>query len=223
VASCPLIAFILLWKNIKKDKKGDNKVKQYLLILYQGLKPTKFYWEFVNTLRKVLLLFILMLSDILKVMFSVLILYSTIRLQLYLKPYQNDEYNKIEILSLISGLVIVLSTLLFTSDESVQFINLCILILIILINTKFILEWLYQVLLSSNSKLKFIQIVSQLEIFLTFYSQGCCSNSSYAKNTITFLNSTTVSFLLNSGQDDDKKNHIIKTKLEEFATLEDKK
>ena len=36
VISMPLIALILLFKNYKKDY--NNKVKQYFLILYQGLK-----------------------------------------------------------------------------------------------------------------------------------------------------------------------------------------
>jgi len=54
VISLPVIALILLKKNIHKE--GDNKVQQYFLILYQGLKIKHFYWEFVNSLRKVLIL-----------------------------------------------------------------------------------------------------------------------------------------------------------------------
>jgi hypothetical protein len=103
VAACPLVALLLLVKKIKK--KDGNKAKQYLLILYQGLKQDKFYWEFVNTLRKVLLLLILMLSDTLKVLFSATLLYLTIRLQLHLKPYKDEGNNKIKICALNSGLV----------------------------------------------------------------------------------------------------------------------
>ena len=50
----PIFALILLARNIKKGE--HNKVKQYMLILYQGLKHEKYYWEFVNSLRKVLIL-----------------------------------------------------------------------------------------------------------------------------------------------------------------------
>ena len=51
VISMPLIALYLLYKNHNKNE--DNKVKQYFLILYQGLKPRAYYWEFVNIFRKV--------------------------------------------------------------------------------------------------------------------------------------------------------------------------
>ena len=56
VISMPLTALILLYKNHKAT--DDNKVKQYFLILYQGLRPEAFNWEFVNTVRKSLLLMI---------------------------------------------------------------------------------------------------------------------------------------------------------------------
>ena len=138
-----MIALFLLFMNREND---SSKAKQYLLILYQGLKKDKFYWEFVNTLRKVILLFVLMLSDTLKVLFSATLLYLTIRLQFYLKPYKEEYNNKLEILALTAGLVTLLSTVIFISDESVGFINLCLLIFIILINAKFLLEWVYRLL-----------------------------------------------------------------------------
>ena len=50
VVSMPLIALYLLYKNHNKNE--DNKVKQYFLILYQGLKPRAYYWEFVNIFLK---------------------------------------------------------------------------------------------------------------------------------------------------------------------------
>jgi uncharacterized membrane protein len=145
VTVCPVVALILLFRNIKKVH--DNKVKQYLLILYQGLKRDKFYWEFVNTLRKIFLLFVLMLSDTLKILLSSSLLYLTIRLQIYLKPYKDEENNKIEILALTAGLTTLLSSIIFISEDSVSFINFGILIMIIIVNMKFILEWTYQILL----------------------------------------------------------------------------
>jgi hypothetical protein len=158
VAACPLVALLLLVKNIKKE--DGNKAKQYLLILYQGLKRDKFYWEFVNTLRKVFLLLILMLSDTLKVLFSATLLYLTIRLQLHLKPYKEEGNNKIEILALTAGLVTLLSSIVFISEKSVGFIDICLLIFIILINLKFILEWLYRLFQCVSKKSKLFQTVS---------------------------------------------------------------
>lgn len=54
VISMPAIALIFLFKNKKEAK--SNKKRQYFLILYQGLTPQCFYWEFVNILRKALIL-----------------------------------------------------------------------------------------------------------------------------------------------------------------------
>lgn len=54
VIGMPLIALIVLIKNRKHL--DDPRIKKYLLILYQGLRPNAFYWEFVNTARKVIML-----------------------------------------------------------------------------------------------------------------------------------------------------------------------
>lgn len=54
VIGMPLLALVILIKN-RKDL-DDQRIKKYLLILYQGLKPDAFYWEFVNAARKVVML-----------------------------------------------------------------------------------------------------------------------------------------------------------------------
>jgi len=60
----PGFALYLLFKNIKKEE--NNAVKSYFLILYQGLNPERFYWEFVNTLRKVMILITFLVDDTFK-------------------------------------------------------------------------------------------------------------------------------------------------------------
>lgn len=85
-------------------------------------------------------------SDSMKIVLSMTILVITIRIQLYLKPYRKEENNKVEILAVTAGLVTLMSSLLFISDEPVVFINICMVIFIIFINTLFILEWFYEVL-----------------------------------------------------------------------------
>jgi len=54
VVGCPLLAFYILFRNRKYLE--EEHVKSYMLVLYQGLKPEVFYWEFVNTIRKALIL-----------------------------------------------------------------------------------------------------------------------------------------------------------------------
>ena len=50
VIGCPALAFTILYK--KKDELDNPEVLKYLLLLYQGLKHDKYYWELVNTFRK---------------------------------------------------------------------------------------------------------------------------------------------------------------------------
>ena len=53
VFGCPIIALVILIKN----RKGLYKIniQRYFIVLYQGLKDNRFYWEFVNTFRKVMI------------------------------------------------------------------------------------------------------------------------------------------------------------------------
>ena len=155
----PLIAFVLLYKNIKKQE--DNKVKAYLLILYQGLKEKTFYWEFFNTVRKVALLFVLLLSDSMKILFSLTLLLISARIQIYLQPYKDPENNKIELLAIVSGLVTLMSALIFVQEESVSILNIIVLIMVIILNVKFILEWIYKMLQTKADKSRFMKAVSQ--------------------------------------------------------------
>ena len=54
VIGMPIIALITL---IAYRKKLETVfIKKYLLLLYQGLRPNAFYWEFVNTFRKFIVL-----------------------------------------------------------------------------------------------------------------------------------------------------------------------
>jgi predicted outer membrane repeat protein len=187
VVTWPLLAFFLLYRSLKKHQ--NSLASQYLLILYQGLKRDKFYWEFVNTLRKVLLLLILLIPDLMKVMISAVILYITIRIQLYLKPYKKEENNMIEILALTAGQVTLLSSVVFNSDESVGFINLFILIFIVSINVKFLLEWFYLIFLCASDRFTLFQIVSKLHLYnLTQFRWQCFSSSFWEKDQNPYWN-----------------------------------
>jgi hypothetical protein len=54
VVGCPVFSLIFITRH--RHSLEDWKIKKYFLILYQGLKPKAFYWEFFNTFRKVLIL-----------------------------------------------------------------------------------------------------------------------------------------------------------------------
>jgi hypothetical protein len=139
VIGAPAIALYLLYKNIKKG--AQNKINQYLLILYQGLKKDKFYWEFVNTLRKIVLLFILVFSDSVKIFISSVMLYGTARLQMSLQPYKERDNNSIEILAILSCLSFLLSSLVYLEADSNDFLNSISTAFVIVINFMFLFKW----------------------------------------------------------------------------------
>lgn len=54
VIGMPLLALVIIIRNRKNLE--DWKIKKYFLVLYQGLRKETFYWEFVNTFRKFIIL-----------------------------------------------------------------------------------------------------------------------------------------------------------------------
>ena len=145
VITIPILGLILLAKNIKKD---NNKVKEYMMILYQGYKPDRYYWEFVNTLRKVLILISFTIFSMLpftyRIMVALIILIITFRIQIYLKPYKKDANNNIEILAILSGvLTLSLGLLYATGDNQQAILNSILLTFVIIFNCIFIMRWSY--------------------------------------------------------------------------------
>lgn len=51
VIGMPVFALIMLIK--RRHHLEEIGTKKYLLLLYQGLRPQVFYWEFVNIIRKI--------------------------------------------------------------------------------------------------------------------------------------------------------------------------
>lgn len=99
--------FIFLVKNRKKL--DSPKVQSYFLILYQGLRPQAYYWEFVNTIRKIFMVAINVFMSTLPITYAaltaVLVLVSIIRVQVSLQPYKSSINNELEIEASIAGTV----------------------------------------------------------------------------------------------------------------------
>ena len=142
----PIVALILLIKNFKKQ--DDNKVKQYFLILYEGLRPEVYYWEFVNSFRKISIMLILTIftsySVYYQVLISVILLVITIRVQVLLKPYANQENNDIEVLSVSVGCFTLLSAIIFSyNGHNLEWFNSMLFLSIVVINIIFLSKWSY--------------------------------------------------------------------------------
>lgn len=67
VIAIPLIGLVTLYR----ARRTKNSIMLgYFLILYQGLKDSIFYWEFVNSLRKVFIVISFLFSSSYKIGFS---------------------------------------------------------------------------------------------------------------------------------------------------------
>jgi hypothetical protein len=145
VIGAPMVAFLLLLKYIKKGR--DNKITQYFLMFTQGYKHSIFYWEFINILRKMILLFMLLVNDIFKILTSAIVLMLTARIQVAFMPYKNNENNRLELFAVAACIITVISYLIYFEKKSVDFLNVLITIFLILMNIVFLLEWFYHLIL----------------------------------------------------------------------------
>lgn len=159
VVSCPAIALILIYKS--KDN-PNSKIKLYFLTIYQGLRPSVIYWEFINTLRKILILMSLLLPRTSSISMSLLILVSSARLQNALSPYKNPHFSELEFMAIMSGSLTITAALVYLEEESVGWLNAYIFIMVLMINSKFLLEWLYSVLQLYQSKNYALSFVSTI-------------------------------------------------------------
>ena len=155
VIGAPVLALLILFRHRKHLEQGY--IKDYMLILYQGLKPNAFYWEFVNTLRKGLILwwsvFLSTESPIYQTLCSVIILIIIMRLQQFIKPYKNSINNDMEQNAVNAGIVTLFCGIVFSQTQAnYDIFNTIALSFLIIVNSIFIIEWVFFLLLSLNFK-----------------------------------------------------------------------
>ena len=99
-------------------------------MLYQGLKIDRFYWELINTARKVILLclptFMFTVSLNYKILSATTIMLIILRVQHDLEPYKDDTNNKLEFYEIITGASTIYATLIFQDGEKNSKIELMI-------------------------------------------------------------------------------------------------
>ena len=153
-----------------------------MLILYQGLKQKRYYWEFVNTLRKVLILMsfslLITLAPFYRLIVAVIILWITFRIEIHLSPYKDDQNTNIEILAILSGTLTLFSGLVFTSEvQQNTLINANILVFVMMFNIVFIAKWSYLFILHMSDRYWIFQQILLLIRILT------CKNKSQTGNS----------------------------------------
>jgi len=142
----PVTVFIILF--IIRNKLNQPKVLSYFILLYQGLRQERYYWELVNTFRKFLLLslhvFIPDTDKVLKSMFGSFILFSTSLLQGRLKPFKIEAVSDLEHKEMIASILTLYGGIVFVQDsDGLQVLSLIIFIMISILNIRFWVMWIF--------------------------------------------------------------------------------
>jgi hypothetical protein len=88
------------------------------------------------------------------------------RLQIYLKPFKNEENNTTELLALTAGMITISTGLVYNQDESVGLLNFFLFLCVVAVNIYFLLQWFY--MLTKHYKQKYKCIKKVLNCALTF-------------------------------------------------------
>ncbi|CAI2365113.1 unnamed protein product [Moneuplotes crassus] len=153
VITFPVCINIILYKH--RANLHEHFVYKYFLIVYQGLKPSSFYWEGVNSLRKTMVValsvFLSTYDPHYKVLFSIVWLFAILKIQQAMKPYKNNENNKIDELAIVAGIITIYYGIVFIQEQTrtpaLRFLSLCV---ILIGNAAFLLQWTYLVCKDRN-------------------------------------------------------------------------
>ena len=154
---------------IKKRKYLDDpQVKRYFIVLFQGYKDSRFFWEFVNVFRKVTLLsinvFFTQYNPVYKGGIAVVIIIAIFRIQLKLNPYVYKWNNELELISSIATGLAIFGGIVFSSGGTVPIIDLLIFFLIIIANFRFFIFWTYLMAKSMEDQ---FPIIHKLSVILS--------------------------------------------------------
>jgi hypothetical protein len=140
---------VILWILIKnRQRLKSNKIKIYFQLLYQGYREKIFFWEFVNTLKKFLLVsisvFLARYNPTYRGLSAVIVLVAIWRFQVWLKPYVLKVNNEVENYSMVAIGFTIFGGLIFIDNEN-EFVILEIItfILIIVVNFVYLMFWWY--------------------------------------------------------------------------------
>ncbi|CDW84170.1 UNKNOWN [Stylonychia lemnae] len=155
--------FLLHYIHSKRKELKAPLYSYKFKMIKQGLRNRYYYWEFVNILRKTILVvanvFMQSYRNIFKSLFNILILSFFLQLHLRLKPYKNPLINALEYREYLCSLVIFFGSLFFVNQEISSETQLLVFIIIVAYNLNFIILWIYTLMeISQIKKLRFVKI-----------------------------------------------------------------
>lgn len=141
----PTIALLLVVTNSRELKFIAVKAKYGFL--YNGYRMERYYWEFVIIYRKVLIIFISVFVSTVSVEVQALSVMLVIIVAFYLQhanqPYDVQELNDLELLSIFTSGITIYSGLYFLTNDLNNTAGMVFFALIVISNTIFLTYWAF--------------------------------------------------------------------------------
>lgn len=145
VIGLPVVGFLII-KNYKNSLDSDDVIFKFR-ILYQGYKKEAYYWEFVNTFRKVVIVminvFLAIYPPVYKTFVATLILTAVLRYQESVKPYKIKIMNDVEFRESTSSIITLFGGIIFIVEDLAIFPKVLLCIGLLVSNLWFYTLWLH--------------------------------------------------------------------------------
>jgi hypothetical protein len=150
----PILMFSLLMMNRRGLKDTETRVK--LGYLYNGYKPRLYYWEFVISLRKVVIItcsvYLLPISPQMQSLPILLILTLSFILQIKVKPFVSEDLNRLEAISIFIGIVTIYFGMYYLLVNIGTSLEYFIFTMILISNVIFVTLWMKYLIFGYNIK-----------------------------------------------------------------------
>ena len=144
----PLILLLLMTKHRKRLHL--DKYRVIFGFLFNGYKPSKYFWEFIIMYRKIILItiavFMASQAIILQALTVVIALIASLYMQYSSKPYSSNQLNHMETEALFTATITIYCGLYYISNSINDVIKMVLFIVIVLGNSYFLIYWVYYML-----------------------------------------------------------------------------
>ncbi|CAG9321984.1 unnamed protein product [Blepharisma stoltei] len=139
----PTMCLFMLLKNRGQLDNINMRIKYGFL--YNGYKPESYYWEFVIIYRKIgiicVTVFLASVSVSMQALTAVSVLVASLYFQFKIKPYNGDDLNRLEAISISASTVTIYCGMYYLTGSLDYFTELMFFIIIVLANLSFMIYW----------------------------------------------------------------------------------
>jgi hypothetical protein len=133
---------VLLYLVHNRTELSEINTKLRFGFLYNGFKKSKFYWEFVIMLRKIIIICIVVFignqSIPIQALTLVLLLLNFLALQYLTRPYASDELNQMELRSILVASVTIFCGLYYLTKDLEEVAKVLFFLVMLLVNLYFL-------------------------------------------------------------------------------------